>query len=476
MPIREPSGDSQRAARSQSGRVREARALKRQSAEQWVVFDSLDGRAGRFAAGVRAVAATTSEQDVTFLAAAVAYYGFVSLLPAAVLALVVATAVGGEQLAQVVVAASGDLLTPAGQELLVNALRGGAGRSGATAFSLALAVWGALKVFRGVDTAFANIYGVVESPGLVDQLKDSAVVAVSVVASVAVMVGIGSVVAALQLGVLLEVASILVLPAVLTAAFLPMYYFFPEPRVGLREVLPGALFAGVGWTVLQAAFQAYLEFQAAGSGTKADVYGVIGGVLLFVTWLYLAGIVVLVGVVVNVVLTPHRSPGPDDGAGGIGAQGAGGDASAVSDGGDRHGKGGDARAGERMTDAEDDRDEPAPDIADLERRVAELRAELDDLDGRTVEKPALEDELKRYVRGRMRRGHARGWGPYLVLLYGVVLTLGAFVYEDGWFAIGAMVVLFLSTLGLYVLFVLVGLGLNLLDVPGKALDAVRGRR
>ena len=121
-------------------------------------------------------------------------------------------------------------------------------------------------------------------------------------------------------------------------------------------------------------------------------------------------------------------------------------------------------------------DRPAPDIAELDRRVAELRAEVEDIEGRTVEKPALESELKRYVRARMRRGHARGWGPYLVLLYGVVLTLGAFYTLDGWFAIGAMLVLFLSTLGLYVLFLLVGVGLNLLDVPGKAIDAVRDRR
>ncbi|WP_321169943.1 hypothetical protein [Halobaculum sp. CBA1158] len=126
-------------------------------------------------------------------------------------------------------------------------------------------------------------------------------------------------------------------------------------------------------------------------------------------------------------------------------------------------------------DAEDD-GRPAPDIEDLDERVAELRADLDAIDDRTVKKPTLEAELKRYVRSRMRRGHARGWGPYLVLLYGTVMVLGAFRWLDGWFAIGAMVVSFLSTLGLYTLFVLVGVGLNVVEVPGKAIDAVRDRR
>ena len=127
-------------------------------------------------------------------------------------------------------------------------------------------------------------------------------------------------------------------------------------------------------------------------------------------------------------------------------------------------------------DEEPNRGEGAPDLSELAADVREIRENLSELDDRTVEKPALEAELKRYVRERMRRGRARGWGPYLVLLYGTVMVVAAFRFLDGWFAIGAMVVLFLSTLGLYTLFVLVGIGLNLLEYPGKAVDALRRRR
>ena len=96
---------------------------------------------------------------------------------------------------------------------------------------------------------------------------------------------------------------------------------------------------------------------------------------------------------------------------------------------------------------------------------------------RPVIHSAVESELKRYVRSKRRRGHARGWGPYLVLLYGTVMTLGAFfLFESDWLAILAMLIIFLSTLGLYTLFVLVGVGLNLVDVPGKAIDYARDRR
>lgn len=141
-------------------------------------------------------------------------------------------------------------------------------------------------------------------------------------------------------------------------------------------------------------------------------------------------------------------------------------------------------AGADATAADDgDRVEPrgAADIGELEARLAELRAEFDDfeddIEDRTVDKSAVETDLKRYVRRKLRRGHARGWGPYLVLLYGTIMTLGAFYWlQNDWVAILAMLIIFLSTLGLYTLFVIVGVGFNILGAPGKALDFVRDRR
>ena len=145
--------------------------------------------------------------------------------------------------------------------------------------------------------------------------------------------------------------------------------------------------------------------------------------------------------------------------------------------------GGDTPGVDDPTASDGGRVEPrgAPDISDLDARLAELRAEFDDfeadIEDRTVDKPALKADLERYIRRKHRRGHARGWGPYLVLLYGTVMTLGAFYWlQNDWLAILAMLIIFLSTLGLYTLFVLVGVGFNVLGAPAKALDIVRDRR
>jgi len=425
------------------------------------------------------------DRQVTFLAAAVAYYAFVSLIPALLLLVVVASAVFGAAIAAELGTATGAFLTPAGEEAVAVAISSASGRTGASVAGLAVLGWSTLKVFRALDTAFAELYGVQTRPDVLTQLVDAASVVVSVGVGMGVMVVVGAFVAAADAIPLVDAASVLALPAFLVVVFVPMYSLLPTPSIGVREALPGAVFTAIGWTLLQAGFQVY----AAAAG-QYQVYGVIGGVLLLVTWLYLAAVVVILGGVLNVVVAGRDEVDGtrSDSAGGkADATTVRADATTVQEDADRqvqHGPGRPTGMNGQSDGAGDADDEEhptgAPDVTALQEEVSRLRAEFDafeaDVEQRTVDKPALESELKRYVRSRMRRGHARGWGPYLVLLYGTVMTLGAFVYLRGAYAILAMIVLGLSTLGLYTLFVLVGIALNLLETPGKAVDYARRRR
>ena len=133
----------------------------------------------------------------------------------------------------------------------------------------------------------------------------------------------------------------------------------------------------------------------------------------------------------------------------------------------------DARTSARTRDRADD---PEVLLEEIERLRDELESFEADVERRTVQKESLESELKRYVRRRVRRGHARGWGPYLVLLYGTVLALGAFYFLDGGWAILAMFVVWTSVLGVYLLMVLFGTGLSLLGIPGRLRDRIGERR
>jgi len=399
----------------------------------------------------RTVVGEVQSRDVTMLAASIAYYAFVSLLPLLVLTTVVATALGGAPLRDAVLGLAGRYLLPVGQGLVGEALANTTGRGGVTVVGLALLLWSSLKLFRGIDTAFARIYGTASREFLGS---------VRAGVTVLVAVGVGSLggVALVGLVALLRTPLALLAPLVLFAVLLvvlfPVYYLTPAADVAPREALPGTLFCAGGWTVFGTAFALYAAV-ATTSGRFA-LYGALGAILLLVTWFYLAGLVLLVGATVNAVGT---------------------DRIADVDRQVQHSPGQDHVTTAMTGDDTQTEPSPAPDIEDLADRVDEVRDDLDafeaDVEDRTVDRPALESELKAYVRRRMRRGHARGWGPYLVLLYGTIMTLGAFYLLSDLVALVAMIVIFLSTLGLYVLFVLFGAGLSLLGKPGQALDALR---
>jgi YihY family inner membrane protein len=404
-------------------------------------------------ATVRAVVREVRARDVTMLAASIAYYAFVSVLPLFVLAAVVATALGGESLRATVLALAAQYLLPVGRELVAAALSNTTGQGGVTAVGFVLLLWGSLKLFRGIDTAFARIYGT-EARGLLHGVRTGVTVLVAV--------GVGSFGAVALVGavavVRLPFVSVLApgtFFAVLVVVLAPVYVLTPAVDVSLREALPGAVLGASCWTILGTAFALYTA--VASTSARFALYGVLGAVLLLVTWFYLAGLSLLVGATLNAVLGGHTAPRdrqvqhPPDRD----------DVTTAMTGDDTHG------------DADPS---PAPDIEDLEDRIEAVRADLDafeaDVDERTVDKPDLEAELKRYVRRRMRRGHAHGWGPYLVLLYGTVMTVAAFYLLSDLLAVVAMVVIFLSTLGLYALFVLVGVGLSALGTPGRVIDAL----
>ncbi|MFB6165109.1 MAG: YhjD/YihY/BrkB family envelope integrity protein [Haloarculaceae archaeon] len=409
-----------------------------------------------FTGSLRSLLAAARSEQLTFLAAGLAYYAFVSVLPLSVLALVVATAVGGETLATEVVGRFGAVLTPTGQDLLAGALTDASGRGGVTIAGLLLTVWGALKVFRGLDVAFSQLYGTVAAESFLDRMVDAGVALLAVGAGVAAVVVVS---AALSLvgAPGLDLFATPALAAALTVTFLPLYVLLPDAPVTVRDALPGAALAGGGWAVLGAAFRVY----AAAAGGFA-LYGVVGGVLLLVTWFYLGGLVVLLGGVVNAVLAERATLGELNRQLQQDSRGVSGQRASMTD--DQGGSPATPGGGEGVDAA----------------AIAELREDLEDFEAqveeRTVHREEIERELKRYVRRRARRNHARGWGPYLVLLYGTAMTLGAFYFLDGGWAILAMLVIWLSTLGLYTLMVLVGVTVSAVGLPGRLFDAVSDLR
>ncbi|MFQ3318040.1 MAG: membrane protein [Natronomonas sp.] len=407
----------------------------------------------------RGVVNGAQSDRITFIAASLAYYAFISLLPLLLLALVAAAVFGDSGVVEALVTEATETLGPQAGTLVQDALTGAEGRGGATLVGLVVLLWSALKLFRGLDIAFSEVYGDVGPESLGEQLRDAVIALGAVILGIAATVLIGIVIAFFRVDVFIEgidivgVLGTLMLVFGLTLAFLPLYYFLPGTDVALGEAIPGAVLAAIGWTALQTGFRLY----AANAGSY-EAYGVLGGVLLLVTFLYFGGLVLLVGAVLNAVLAGRA----DEETGLVEPETPDPEPTAVLEG--------------IMT-----RNRPDEDLSDeeLEAELERLYDELDRfeecIDDRTVHREQIEGDLKRYVRQQVRRGKARGWGPYLVLLYGTAMTLGAFFSLSSGWAVLAMVVIWLSTLGLYALMLLVGTTVTVAGLPGRLKDRFEGR-
>ena len=264
----------------------------------------------RTASIVRSIVYLYRDRDIPFLAGSVAYAAFVSLIPLVLLLLILATAIGGESFRGYVLTIAEQYLTPSALALIEEAITDTPSQLGFSIFGGLALLWAVLKVFRTLDVAFSNLYGAENDTGFVRRLRNGLVVLGAMTVAILTMLGVGTLLAlAPSLSMIdsstptVRVLSFVALVLGLTVAFLPMYYVFPNVSMRLRDAVPGALVAAVGWTVLQGLFQVYVSM-----ASPSRLYGVIGGVILFITWLYFGAVIVLLGGATNAALSGWSRP------------------------------------------------------------------------------------------------------------------------------------------------------------------------
>ena len=93
-----------------------------------------------------------------------------------------------------------------------------------------------------------------------------------------------------------KVIGYLLLAAVAAAAAATLYRYGPSrSKAKWTWITPGTVFFAVGWVILTLGFAFYVSHFG-----KYDVtYGSLGGVIVFVTWLYLSSFVLLYGAEFN---------------------------------------------------------------------------------------------------------------------------------------------------------------------------------
>lgn len=265
----------------------------------------MDHRLERGRQVVGAIVTEVRSENVTFLAGSIAYHAFVSLLPFLILVLVAVSRVGDEALAEDLLVAMTGYLTPEFRRVLVSAATNATRSAGLSFVGVAVLLWGTLRIFRGLDQAFSEIYESASANTFVDQLLDGVVVFGTVAVAVLAISLSDDVIAVPAVGPAASVLRPLLSVVVVTVVLLPMFYVFPDAPVTVREAVPGAVVAAAGWTALSLVFGIYAE------SASATEYGIVGVVILLVTWLYFGGLALLVGAAVNAVLAGRSEDVPD---------------------------------------------------------------------------------------------------------------------------------------------------------------------
>jgi membrane protein len=240
----------------------------------------------------REVVRAVREENVPFMGASIAYYAITSLVPLLVVCLAVLSAVGATATLVDVVQTA---LSDSAQTVVERILVGTAGHRTAGVLGLLVTVWAGSKVFQGMAVAFSEVYGSEVDVSLLGRFARSLLVMGVLFGALVLLSGVGVAFAYVefQLPYPRVVGALLTLP-VLVVGFVPVYYLLSPVDTTVRHVLPGAVLAAVGWVLVQQGFYTYAQH-----ANRYAAFGLLGAVLLFVTALYLAAIVLVLGGVLN---------------------------------------------------------------------------------------------------------------------------------------------------------------------------------
>ncbi|MFC5368701.1 YihY/virulence factor BrkB family protein [Salinirubrum litoreum] len=246
----------------------------------------------------KSVLAVANERNIKMTAASVAFYTFNTAIPLALLVFVGLSYFGGvgllDRAVEIVIGGSASRFQAVADRISDDP----PGRWRAAAIAAGILLWSAFRMFRAVDSSFAEVYDERKAASLTETLIDTVIVLVAVIVGVLVVGVAGALLSFRAEGAVWVPYTTGLLFVVLLVAFLPMYYIFPRVETSVWEALPGAVLAATGWAVSAVFFRLYLSL-------SPNPYGFAGAVLLLLTWLYVGGLVLLLGVVLNAVLGGH---------------------------------------------------------------------------------------------------------------------------------------------------------------------------
>ncbi|HEU0024752.1 MAG TPA: YihY/virulence factor BrkB family protein [Thermoleophilaceae bacterium] len=259
------------------------------------------------------------EDNLTDWAAALTYYSILSIFPALIV-LVSVLGLIGESATQPLIDNLTEVAPGPAQEIFTDAIRNLQSSRGSAGLlfvvGLAGALWSASSYVAAFMRASNQIYDVDEGRPIWKTLPVRVGLTVALLALLAIsatavvltgglareagnLFGVGSTAVSAW-----DIAKWPVLLVVVSLLFALLYWAAPNVKQpGFHWISPGGMLAVVLWVIASAAF----AFYVANFGSYNETYGTLGGVIVFLVWLWISNIAVLLGAEFNAELTRGRA-------------------------------------------------------------------------------------------------------------------------------------------------------------------------
>ncbi len=245
--------------------------------------------------------------ETGIMAAAIAYYALLSLFPLALLSIAIASFSLGPVIEQSLIIQRLEFVAPALGELLgdnINAII--QTRGPVTGVALVGLIWSASTVFYTLTLTLSKMWNI-QRRRAVWKRRGLALLFVLAFVGPALFLAAfaGSMIADLRPwlpGSLLWIKGGISLALALLlniAAFMTLYILLPHGAATWRELLPGAIGAGLLWELAKKVF---LSFVATYISVSNLVYGSVAAIIAFLTWAYLTSLIFLFGAYLSVAI------------------------------------------------------------------------------------------------------------------------------------------------------------------------------
>ena len=258
------------------------------------------------------------DDNLTDWAAALTYYGVLSIFPALIV-LVSLLGLIGNSATQPLIDNLGTVAPGPAKDIFTDAIKNLQGSSGASGvffvIGLAAAIWSASGYISAFMRASNAIYDIEEGRPVWKTLP----VRVGLTVLLMVLTAISAVAVTLSGGLAKQVGNVVGLgdtavqvwniakwPAlVLFVSFMFAVLYWAAPNVkqpGFKWLSPGSVLAVIGWIIASVAF----AFYVANFGSYNKTYGALAGPIIFLVWLWISNIMILLGAEFNAEIERGR--------------------------------------------------------------------------------------------------------------------------------------------------------------------------